>query len=141
MIREATHEDIPDLVRMSRKFVEALGRKPNNESIIETLEFLINDKSGIILMQDRHAMIGGLTSEVFFDRDDIGATELFWWVEEQFRGSGAGIALLNGLESWSRSIGASRLSMMAMESLGADVAGIYKKHGYTKWETAYVKEL
>ena len=98
---------------MGVSFVEAIGQDPHRASIVDTMEFLIGNELGVLLMVGEVGMVGGIATPDFFNRNKLGAAELFWWVDEEARGSGAGVALLNGLESWAISIGASRLSMTA----------------------------
>ena len=142
MIREATIYDTPDLLRMGLAFVNAIRQEPDVVSITETLRFLMDADSAVLLISGNgKAMVGALASPAFFNRNEITAAELFWWVEPDARGQGLGIALLNGLESWARSIGVCRLSMVAMESLDASEVDMYENHGYSRFESTFVKEF
>ena len=139
-MRPAEHKDIPDIVRMGKAFASALGEDHDVESIEITAKELIDSDIGVILIED-HAMAGALVVPNFFHKSRLIATELFWWVDKEARGNGAGLRLLNGLESWAKSKDAERLTMVGMESLDPRIGVLYKRAGYKKFETSYVRKL
>ena len=139
-MRPAEHKDIPDIVRMGKAFASALGEDHDAESIEITARELIDSDIGVILIED-HAMAGALVVPNFFHKSRLIATELFWWVDKEARGNGAGLRLLNGLESWAKSKDAERLTMVGMESLDPRIGVLYKRAGYKKFETSYVRKL
>jgi GNAT superfamily N-acetyltransferase len=139
-MRPATRDDLPELLRMGRAFCAAISEGCERESIVETLEMLIDEDFGVLLY-DEGAMVGGLLVPHFFDKSRLMATELFWWVDEEVRGNGVGVKLLNGLESWARAHGAERLSMMSMTALDKGVGKIYERHGFKHFESHYVKVI
>ena len=139
-MRPAEYKDIPDIVRMGKAFASALGEDHDAESIEITARELIDSDIGVILIED-HAMAGALVVPNFFHKSRLIATELFWWVDKEARGNGAGLRLLNGLESWAKSKDAERLTMVGMESLDPRIGVLYKRAGYKKFETSYVRKL
>ena len=84
MIRHATVDDIPWLLVMGRAFAEDAGVVSrvgwDDASVTDTLETLIEDESGILLVSER-GMIGGILSphpfnhsvKVFAERDTVAA--------------------------------------------------------------------
>ncbi len=139
-MREARYNDIPEIVRMGKAFAQAVGEEYDVESIAQTANELIDSEIGVILI-DEHAMAGALVVPNFFHKSRLIATELFWWVDKEARGNGAGQRLLNGLESWAKSKDAERLTMVGMESLDPRVGVLYKRAGYKKFETSYVRKF
>ena len=139
-MRLATVDDMDDILRMGKSFADALNEESDVESIEDTAINLIENDIGVLLIED-HAMAGALVVPNFFDMNRLIATELFWWVDEEARGNGAGKRLLNGLESWALSKGAERLSMIAMDALSESVGHLYEKSGYRKFETSYVRKF
>lgn len=139
-MRTATKDDVLEMLRMGRAFCAALGEPCDRESIVSTLEFLIDSDQGTVLVDDG-AMVGALLVPHFFDNSRVMATELFWWVDEDKRGNGAGAKLLNEVELWAKAHGAERLSMMSMAGLGDEVGKIYERHGFKHFESHYVKVI
>ena len=138
-MRLATIDDMDEILRMGKSFADALNEPSDIDSIEDTAINLIDDDIGVLLIEE-HAMAGALVVPNFFDMNRLIATELFWWVDKEARGNGAGKRLLNGLESWARSKGAERLSMIAMDSL-SDVGKLYERAGYCKFETSYLRKF
>ena len=140
-MREATCDDLLEMLRMSKLFVEALGETPNRESIVSTLENLIESDDGVVLITEG-GMVGALCYPKFFNTDSVLAQEMFWWVDEKHRGNGIAGGLLTGLEEWARGKSADELIMIAVDRLeGGKVGKIYRKRGYKPFERSYSKEL
>lgn len=140
MVRPARTEDIPMLLPMALAFLDALDEHGDTATITGTLENMINADQAVVIVGD-HSMLGGIVVPHFFDATRSMATELFWWVEPQARGAGEGAALLKSFESWARASGASRVVMVSMASLSETVGKMYEAHGYTSFESSYLKEL
>ena len=138
-MRNATIDDMDEILRMGKSFANALHEDSDIESIEDTAINLIESDIGVLLIED-HAMAGALVVPNFFDKDRLIATELFWWVDKEARGNGAGKRLLNGLESWAQDKGAERLTMITMDSL-ENVGKLYERAGYRKFETSYVRSF
>ncbi len=138
-MRNATIEDMGEIVRMGQSFAEALGEAHDIKSIQDTAINLIESDIGVLLIDD-HSMAGALVVPNFFHAERLIASKLFWWTDKQARGNGAGKRLLNGLELWAKSKGAERLNMITMDSL-RDVGKLYEKAGYVKFETSYIRSL
>lgn len=122
---------------MGRAFCAHLGEAGDDHSMVLTAKSLIDSEDSILLMDDG-AMAAALVYPHFFNTDVKIAQELFWWVDEDRRGTGVAIRLLNGLEDWARGAGAKSLTMISM---GGGVGEIYKRRGYRPFEETYVREL
>ena len=87
-------------------------------------------------------MAAALAYPAYFNAGHIQAQELFWWVDEEARSSGAGRALLEALEGWARAVGAHSLTMISLAALdGERVAKLYERAGYRRSELTFIKRL
>lgn len=136
-MREATKDDLPAVLRMGRAFAEALKVPCTAEAMTNTAEGLMDSEFAELFIAD-----GGMAGIVLFPdilSGRVNATELFWWVDPNKRGSGLGIRMLKGIEEWARAKGAEQISMMSMS--GLDIDDLYIRYGYEKRETTFVKDL
>lgn len=88
-------------------------------------------------------IIGGVGGVVvnFQTSDELNSIELFFWVEQGFRGS-IGIKLLREFEKESARRGAKRIVMACMESSDPDRAErLYISRGYKRFERHFVKDV
>ena len=135
MIREATVEDIPVLLRMGEKFAalarltDSVGYDP--ASMEATFRAMIEGEAFVIFVGG--GAIGGMIAPHPFNHATLLADELFWWSE------GGGLALLRAFENWAESQGAI-VRMTALEAADPERVGkIYARRGYVPLERAYVK--
>lgn len=67
-------------------------------------------------------------------------SELAWWVEPEYRNTGAAIRLFQALQRAAESYGALSLTMICLESIEPEkVQGIYERMGHTKTESSFVR--
>ena len=140
MIRDATLDDIPELLRMGREFYNVSGYSDlgeyNPDLLIKTIEILIN--SGTLLITDG-GMIGWLNFPLYMT-GDIVSQELFWWVDEEKRSTGISKKLLKCAEEKSKEQGAKAMMMLCLDRLDGDRVGkMYEHFGYTPRETTYMR--
>jgi GNAT superfamily N-acetyltransferase len=112
--------------------------------------FLLNslDNSDVCLFvcENESKEIIGVTAAVaypmYFNPNAFVAQELWWWIEPEHRGSGAGKLLYNSLESWAKDKNLNSLFMIALEDRNIDtMLKIYKQKGYTPLERIFIKEF
>lgn len=141
MIREATHDDIPEILRMGKLFVADCGLlvEYDEDSCADTAERLIDNDESCLFVGDC-GMIGGLVYPHYFNRDEMVAQELFWWVDPEKRGGSLGRRLFSRFESWAESVGAKHIYMVALASQ-KPVERLYQRHGYRALESSYVRQL
>ena len=144
MIRLATKEDLPMLLRMGELFFNASGysditsfNKSDTKELLTTLidlETLVTDgKSG---------MLGFVMFPIFMNKKTIMSQELFWWVDEDARGTSTGIKLLKAAEQISKDNGATVMNMLSLEDLeGEKVNKMYSRLGYKRKEQSYMRIL
>jgi GNAT superfamily N-acetyltransferase len=146
MIRKATAEDLPELLRMGKAFHAVTGVAeaiPLDEPTLErTFAQLI--ESGVILVIEEGGGLVGATGALlhphYFNASHITGQELFWWIDPDHRGRGS--ELLNALEAWVKDQGAHSFVMITLEALEPERVGlIYRRRGYRPVEHSYLKEM
>jgi len=123
---------------MGKDFCNALNEDYDEHSIAETALGLIENPDAVLLFEDG-GMAAAMVIPAFLNYQVLNAVEIFWWIDPQKRGNGSGLKLLQGLESWARSKGADRLSMIEMA--GFEIATMYERQGFEKAETTFTKRL
>lgn len=131
-----------DCLRMGRAFAEAAGLVSDDCSMLQTLRALMSDGGLYVVGEPVRGMAGVLVYPAYFNAAQISAQELFWWVDPQARGTGAGRMLLDALEAHARERGAHTLTMIALDDVdGERVANLYRSQGYRPLERNFVKVL
>jgi GNAT superfamily N-acetyltransferase len=147
VIRPAAHKDLPDLVALGEQFFDfANVHYTFDRSYCEN--FLRNmiastDTARIFVMErdgDVVGMIGGLLAPMFFNGAEQSASEMFWWVAENYRGHPDSKGLFKAFEQWAKSKNATTVTMTALE-VNPKIGELYERRGYAKQETNYVKKL
>jgi len=139
-VREATHDDILEILQMCRKFAETIKLEIDREYFVPVLEQMINNENAVILVTEG-GTLGGVLYPAYFD-GKLMAQELWIWVDEKVRGNGIGGALLDEFELWAIARGASRTIMgTAQRLMPRKIGSIYKGKGYALQEHLYMKEF
>jgi GNAT superfamily N-acetyltransferase len=142
-IRPATSADVPRLVAMGAHFIEATGYRtllPVNEAQLAALMArLLTEPGGAIFVLATEATVMGAIGLYRFAHPISGepvASEVFWWVEPDARGSG--LRLLREAERWAAAQGAALLQMIAPTPA---VERVYAHRGYVPVERLYQRRL
>lgn len=94
---------------------------------------------------DEGKVVGVILVIVFpspFHSDLVCATELIYFVDPAARGAGIGKLLVAAAENVAKQLGVRLFNMVHLDSTNPERAeAIYKKAGYRKAETAFVKDL
>ncbi len=148
MIRDATEDDIPEILAMGRKFFDLAGWSEvaewDDASVTATLNHLMGSDDGILLVIDDGAgritgMAGALLYPFYLNIKHRTGQELFWWVEPEARGREA-LELFDALENRARGQGAMSFAMITVEGLRSAALGrYYRRRGYRAAETTYIK--
>lgn len=146
MIREARLDDLVDFLRLGRQFAALAGEPFDRESLVQHVEWIIEGENTVAFVFDDEqvgiiGIVAGIYFPTFWDSEHISASELWWFVDSEFREAGVGTALMDALESWAMDRGANRLSMMLIADIAPGVEKIYEKKGYTLREQTYLKEF
>lgn len=144
MIRLATHEDIPQIVRLGSL---SLKGGPYEKLIVDKpehtkkLAIQMLNGGGKVLLWEENGNVSGLFGMLIVPHPftgEITASEIIWFVEEKERSGGAGIKLLWEAEASARQAGARKMQVSGPnEQIGA----IYKRYGYKHIEVVFLKEL
>lgn len=111
----------------------------NPMAMARTVGFLIANDLGVVFVSEHRGTVVGMIGLLLFEHPitgEVTATELFWWVEPEYRGSG--VRLLKRGEHWAREAGARQLHMIAPT---AEVGQLYERLGFGYLEAAYQKAI
>ena len=135
-VRRATHDDIPRLVVMGRKFHEkAEIPAPYSEAATSNLlAGLIDSPDGAVFVTDA-GMIGGMLAPAYCSTDWRMAVELFWWAEDR-----SGLRLLAMFEKWAQNSGANEIRMTTIAGLET-ATRILDRRGYRPIEISHIKVI
>lgn len=145
MIRLATLADVPALVTMGQRFLEAtdygahLATSPAHlEELARAL--LATDQAAIFVAEVGGVVVGCLALHVFPHpmSGEQTANELVWWVNPEARG--VGLLLLRRGEQWAKAMGAQTLQMVAPQA-ATDVQAFYQRAGFVPVETMYARRI
>ena len=147
MIRQALEKDINDIVRMSKSF---WGSTIYNEEefkendVYEMAKKSIEDDLCLVYENEDgvKGFVCGILGCLLANFDVKAGTELAWWVDKEYRNTGAGLKLLNAIEEKAKSLGIKYWNMVYMESsMPKQIKGIYESMGYIRNENLYTKRL
>lgn len=102
---------------------------------VEKCFFTQTNKEGRII----GVICGYLSSSHPFFAPKPVAAEYFWYVEPEYRSTGAGVKLLNQFHDWAKDSGA-ELIMTTIQST-KDVSKLLERKGYKPTETTFIKEV
>ena len=141
MIRPATIDDLPELLRMGRLFADKIGMEEtvgyDPVTVEGLLRSLIENPLGILLTSEG-GMVGGLVHPSLFNAAHLTGSELFWWTDPDKRGKG--IHLLIALENEARALGAQSWMVSTMQALNFDGASkLYERRGYRASDRNFIK--
>ena len=144
-IREATQEDIFDILVLAREFSREAPKshkwdKDKTEKFV--LSAIQNTNMGVFVIDVDGEIQGaliGLLSE-FYMSHIVQATEVAWFVSKEFRGKVSSIKLVKHYEKWAKDNGASYVGMCDIQDI-SNLSSLYTRMGYSKTETVYLKEI
>lgn len=103
IVREATADDLQECLLMSVDFMKAtpFANRPVCLESLSTIFFMsVEHGLGFVAESDGHifGMLIGCKSPAFFDHKLTVATEMGWWVDDEYRNTKAPSMLLNAFE-------------------------------------------
>lgn len=142
-IRQATEDDIFDLLILGRQFIKESGYKWDRERVEEIMNNLIsNDESCIIVYEVDGEVVGGLlgtTAEPFLSHQKQ-AHEMAWFVDKDHRDNKGGIGMMKAFEEWAKDLGCTEIIMGDIVGV-RDLTNLYEHKGYKMVEKLYSKEI
>jgi RimJ/RimL family protein N-acetyltransferase len=150
-VRMATDADAEQVARLGRQFYEAGGLNKylfeySEDDVSALIAKTIAEPSACTIVAEDGDRIIGMAAAVsynhFLSPSTTMAQELFWWIEPEHRGSGAGLMIMRALEDWAKSAGASVMVMVTLHGLGHErLDKIYRQDGYAPLEYSYMKRI
>lgn len=147
-IRRAAKEDIDAMLALGAAFFgfsrfaefvpfDPAGARASVASCVDSGIAFVAEQDGLII-----GGIIGVLCQVWFSPNSTTAAELGWWVDEDYRGSMAGVRLLRAFESAAKDAGAIAVSMSDLSAGGTWPAGkLFEKLGYTVVERCQMKRI
>lgn len=139
MFRNATHDDVGKCLTCAKHFVDFYGLDWDIESIIDTLNMVI-DNGVFILAEINGEVVGGaaaIVSPTIWNRKQLFFQEVFWWVEPEYRNTSVGIKLLRHLESKAPEGTTISISILPETNIKQDTLA---KLGYSIKELTYIRK-
>lgn len=143
-VREATIDDIEEILRMVLAFKEASPFK-DFEVDEEYFRYFINSMisspvSSVFILEEEKAI--GMLAATINDNHPLMyqsklAAELAWWVDPEHRGKSS-LKLFNAFEKWAVD---KNCSYVSVSSLDDRIGGLYESLGYTKTEVSYMRKI
>lgn len=150
VVRRATLEDLPAYTPMAKNF---LASTPMGEIIpfdeeafkIFYTNAMANPDLGAWIAEYDGKAIGGagaLAFPMYFNPAYVSVQEIWWWLEPEARGKGAGKAMYREIEQWAESKGAKALIMVALENGKTHkFEHLYARQGFKPMERTFFREV
>jgi GNAT superfamily N-acetyltransferase len=138
VIRPMTEDDIPDLIRMGKRFYdESPEYKRYNfaqEKLYQLGLWALTEPDRMCLVYDKggiQGMMYGMVYQQYFSTD-LTASELFLFVDQDRRGALIGKRLVSAFEHWAHSMNAREIRVGVSAGINPDrVVGFYRALGYS----------
>jgi GNAT superfamily N-acetyltransferase len=145
-IRPVTSDDVPDVLRMARRFLSSDGPyhgriAVNDASVCALATLLMDGGERLGLVAESGGQVVGMFGMFCFTHpitNERVAAELCWWIDPEARGSRLALQLLRTAETWARDAGAQVIEMIAPDER---VAQLYDRIGYERTDVHYRKTL
>ena len=150
VVRPFEAKDVPALLKFGRNFHNSTPIKDEIPFDVNSLaDFIANSYDSetvrIWVAEVNGELVGSCAATIYpmyFNYNGLVSQELWWWLEPKARGSGAGKALYNAIEDWSREKGAIVLFMIALNNDTVETMGkLYARSGFKPMERTFVKRL
>jgi GNAT superfamily N-acetyltransferase len=150
VIRLAEFSDMEQLLSLGEKFhkyaeLGKFGLGYSRKGFSGILAYFINNENCALFVSEIDnkvvGTIAGMVAPWFLDPEQINASEHWWFVLPEYRGT-TGADLLSKLEEWAKFKGARCLAMAGFnEKRITALTRLYRQKGFRPLETHFVKEL
>jgi GNAT superfamily N-acetyltransferase len=149
MLRVATTDDIPKLVKLCEEIVPTLPEykdvgfdSSHTEKSLYNLLRHENIKLFIIEVENNiDGLIIGASGPEYFMTGNV-CREMFFWVRPEARGVGYATILLEAFEDWAKQMGCYRVELAATSGFKPKLVGrMYERAGYSYVGPLYKKEI
>lgn len=148
--KHAELEDLQGITECAKRFFEYAeyekqGLPFDEESFqIKISEYITNHNGIVILLKDDDHVAGGIAGfvgEWGFNNSIRFAVELFYWVDEEYRGKNS-VKLLMLYEIYAKSLGAKKSVMISINTdLRNKIKKLYDRMGYNDFEWYSIKSI
>lgn len=147
-VRQAEYADLGRYTELATQFIAASPISSVVPVAADSVaNFLIgaveNPMVGVWLAEKDGQMVGicgAIKYPLYFSPQHTIVQELWWWLTPEARGSGAGKALYNTLETWAQENGAAALFMIALDDDRVEkTSKFYARAGFKPMERTFVK--
>jgi hypothetical protein len=150
IVEKLTNKHLEEYLALLQKFhTKSTIKEYANFDYESCKKFLITclDNPDIVILSCKQGnkivgITGGLLFPLYFNHNYKVVQELWWWVEENQRGTNCGKLLYEALEQWAKDKQANGMFMIALEDNKVEsMVKIYKRKGYVGTERTFIKEL
>lgn len=137
MIRRATVDDMPEIIRLGREFLAYSPHRwipLDEEAFAQAMGGMIEGQGAVFLSDD--GFIGGVLTPCYFNPAYSFAAELFWFARKE------GQALRQAFEAWAREMGADAVTCSGLvDDHEKAIRRIWGRAGYEPSEIAFMKRI
>jgi GNAT superfamily N-acetyltransferase len=150
IVRRAAINDLSVILEMGGRFHMAspvhTAIPYDAASFQRFCEQAINDPEIGFWVAELDGVVVGMTAAIvypsYFNANRHIAQELFWWVDVAARGTGAGKALIEQIETWAKSVNADVVLMLALADKNEEkMQNLYARRGYRPIERTFIREV
>lgn len=147
IVRPAGLRDMPTIIEMGERFfvtTEYTAFSGYDELSADAIGRMLIEHGVLLVAEvgDRVVgMVGLMVAPFLFNHSLKTAHEVMWWVDEDMRDKGAGIALLRAVEPACRGKGAVAIQMIHLSNSPPQASALYERLGFGHSESSYTKVL
>lgn len=147
-VRRAKVADLPFCLDMTARFhaaspIASVAPFDRDGMAVTLRGMLANPRAGVWLALRNGSPIGlagALLYPLYFNPAYEVVQELFWWLDPDARGSGAGEKLFQNVQNWANDMGASAVFMIALDdNRVSKMDKFYRRAGFQPMERTYMK--
>lgn len=147
-IRLAAPEDIEHILRIAQRFYTDSPFSPLipfDEDSAAVVGFQVTEQGYCVLAEVDGEVVGGIgcmVSPFSMNNAFNVATEVFWYVEPEHRGTpGLAQGLIESAEALAKHDGCTLISMASLSTSPEGVDAFYRRRGYAQVEHTYIKGI
>lgn len=146
-IHLATAADIPAIVRMGARFYPRSQHAALIDYCEDSAALMARHviDNGFLLIAtvegEPVGMLGFIVAPFALNLRHTTATEVMWWVDDDARGSGAGLLLMRRAKAEAQARGARIQTMSTLSSTPGQVGELLVRSGFRHIESTYLMEL
>lgn len=147
-VRCAEPKDLPACLDMTARFhaaspISDVAPFDRDGMAVTLKEMLSNPRAGVWLALRGDAPVGiagALLYPLYFNPAYEVVQELFWWLNPEARGSGAGEKLFRSVQDWAKDTGAVAVFMVALDDDRVNkMDKFYRRAGFSPMERTYMR--